>query len=154
MIPDYETMLAELQEEIGRGNAERGFHDEGATLRTKALSPLDWEDAKAPLSNYYITKLALIVTEAGEAIEELRNGRLADETYYSGGVGEEELHPSQPIDLDGSHRKPEGVPSELADIVIRCFDFASEAGIDLGAIIVEKLEYNATRGRMHGGKKV
>jgi hypothetical protein len=49
--------------------------------------------------------------------------------------------------------KPEGVPSELADTVIRIFDFCFTENIDLGAIIEEKLAYNKTREQMHGGKK-
>jgi NTP pyrophosphatase (non-canonical NTP hydrolase) len=48
--------------------------------------------------------------------------------------------------------KPEGVPSELADVVIRALDAADAWGIDLGAVIEEKLAYNATRGHRHGGK--
>ena len=48
--------------------------------------------------------------------------------------------------------KPEGVPSELADIVIRALDFADLHDIDLGAAIEGKLAYNVTRGHRHGGK--
>ncbi len=46
--------------------------------------------------------------------------------------------------------KPEGVPSEIADIVIRCFDFADEAGFSLINAILEKLAYNNTRAHLHG----
>ncbi|ALJ19513.1 hypothetical protein AOA12_06165 [Microbacterium sp. No. 7] len=102
--------------------------------------------------NYYVAKLALIGSEVSEAIEELRHGHAVDETYY----------PSAPC-IDGQGTvvnafpdeafKPEGVPSELADVVIRAFDFADEAGIDLASIISEKLTFNATRGQRHGGKE-
>ena len=152
--------LDALQAEIGRGNAERGFHEEGdyfrksqqdyfvnvevlqssagQTLPTEVL-----EDGKlrvdASLRNYYMTKLALIGTEVSEAVEELRAGRAIDERYHSG---------------SDDPRKPEGVPSELADVVIRCFDLADEAGFSLGEAILEKLTFNATRGLRHGNKGV
>jgi hypothetical protein len=51
-----------------------------------------------------------------------------------------------------SKNKPEGVPSELADVVIRALDIADAYGIDLGAALIEKLNHNATRGLHHGGK--
>src|SRR5208337_3442783 len=34
---------------------------------------------------------------------------------------------------------------ELADLLIRVFDYAGENGVDLGGALVEKLEYNRTR---------
>ena len=46
--------------------------------------------------------------------------------------------------------KPEGVPAELADVVIRCFDMADYYGINLEAAIIEKMEFNKTRPYKHG----
>ena len=84
-------------------------------------------------------QVMLIVTEAAEIAEELRHGHEVDEVYYLRGPNQD-------------RPKPEGVPSELADVVIRCMDFADRYGIDLEAAIVEKLSYNETRGYRHGGK--
>lgn len=88
-------------------------------------------DSEAELE-HIITKLSLITCEVAEAIEELRSGRKADETYYSEGD------------------KPEGVPSELADVVIRTMDLAYMLGIDLPDMIEEKLTFNIGRGYKHG----
>lgn len=45
-----------------------------------------------------------------------------------------------------------GIETELADIVIRAFDFAGANDIDLSYWIALKLLYNRSRGFMHGKK--
>lgn len=79
--------------------------------------------------------LALIHSEVSEALEEYRNGRLPTEVYT------------------GNNGKPEGIPIELADVIIRVLDYCGYAGIDIDAAISQKHEYNKTRPYRHGGKK-
>lgn len=147
------TALHQLQQTCHLGSRSKGFHDEGDDLRTPftpdtpgAITEWDQGDVRA-LRNHYANKMMLIVGEVSEAHEQLRTGRAMDETYYptKGQVYINESAPSGPF-------KPEGIPSELADVVIRVFDLAAEAGIDLPAMIAEKLRYNATRPAMHGKK--
>lgn len=143
--------LRQLQQRIGEANAAKGFHEEGDDLRARIAGI----DVPQYLRNYYTARLALITTEVAESIEELRNGRQVDETYWSGGIGFEtdgDVTEDESADANGNPRKPEGVPSEVADVVIRAFDFAHEAGFDLASIIAEKLAYNATRAHKHGRK--
>jgi NTP pyrophosphatase (non-canonical NTP hydrolase) len=46
--------------------------------------------------------------------------------------------------------KPVGLPTELADIIIRVCDFAGSLGIDLEHEIRQKSDYNETRPPKHG----
>lgn len=49
--------------------------------------------------------------------------------------------------------KPEGIPSELADIIIRVLDICGANRIDIAAAIADKMAYNETREYRHGGKR-
>ena len=79
--------------------------------------------------------LALIHSEVSEALEEYRNGREATEIYF------------------GDNGKPEGIPVELADVIIRVLDYCAYAGIDIENVLEVKHEYNKSRPYRHGGKK-
>jgi NTP pyrophosphatase (non-canonical NTP hydrolase) len=48
--------------------------------------------------------------------------------------------------------KPIGLPSELADIIIRVLDLAASLDIDMDKAVIEKMQHNATRSARHGGK--
>lgn len=80
--------------------------------------------------------IALMHSELSEALEESHNGHAATEMYYR---------------EDG---KPEGVPAEFADVVIRIAGTAAHHGIDLEQAILEKMSYNRTRPYRHGGKRI
>lgn len=82
--------------------------------------------------------IALMHSELSEALEEYRNGHDTTEVYYNA----------------DKPRKPEGIPIELADCVIRIFDFCGKYGIDLEEALNEKIIYNKSRPHRHGGKKV
>lgn len=48
--------------------------------------------------------------------------------------------------------KPEGIPSELADIIIRVLDICGHLDIDIANALADKMAYNETRPYRHGGK--
>lgn len=131
---------------------DKGFvdlHDRLVAL-AKAVREADPELADYMLQIEQGNELMLIVAELGEAHEEVRTGKYAtDQTYYVDEAGEPTL---ERFAADGTMRKPEGLPSELADVHIRLGDTAGRRRIKLGQIVREKAEYNATRARKHGKK--
>ena len=81
--------------------------------------------------------LMLIVTEVAEAAEEARKiGYEPTRTYYR-----------------DSDKKPEGLPAELADVIIRIGDMAQALDIDLAVAVREKMAFNRSRPRLHGKTK-
>jgi len=116
--------IRELQALAYKQSADKGFHDDEPTEGPELLM----------LNSQ---RIALMHSELSEALEELRAGQPVNHTYYK----------------YDKPTKPEGVPSEMADVVIRVMDFCGANEIDLEAIITEKLAYNATRGHKHGGKQ-
>lgn len=96
-----------------------------------------WDGAPEEGSPWFVDmvagKLMLIVSEAAEALEDLRVKDIHENTVREDG-------------------KPEGFASELADIVIRVFDLAGFLGIDLEEAIRLKMAHNETRPHRHGGK--
>ena len=77
------------------------------------------------------TLISLMHCELSEAVEGLRAGNPKDDKipeYYS-------------------------CEAELADVIIRIFDFAEGKGHDVIGAMMEKVKMNKGREHMHGGKK-
>lgn len=140
-----------------------GFGAEGHRLREEVVAARINPDrtnasianAEANLRNYYMTKLGLVMTEGAEALDEMRKHDIG-ERYYSEGFSVNAMPPTQALDMLGAPRKPEGVLSELADVIIRIWSLTGETNLasELADAIIEKLNYNATRAQRHGGKAI
>ena len=105
--------------------------------------------------------LMLITSELAEALEEHREGR--PNVYYI--LNARRVYPvvdasgadwtTHPNGLSlgdtytGVKAKPEGVAVELADALIRILDTMHSLGVDIDAVVADKMAYNATRPFKH-----
>jgi NTP pyrophosphatase (non-canonical NTP hydrolase) len=87
-----------------------------------------WTEKNVPIPEM----IALIHSEASEALESYRNG--------------------EPLSFNDKDGKPQGIASEFADIIIRIGHYSAILGIHIEAEVLRKLKYNSTRKYRHGGK--
>lgn len=143
--------ISELVEQAYATAMDKGWHSKPATFGDR---------------------LALIHSEVSEALEAFRTldsdtydavrepiyrnmdtGKLTrDKGRYEPVVfaTEDFIHGTNEYKLN----KPEGVASELADVVIRVADLCGLYGIDLNAALEEKMAFNKTRPYRHGNKQL
>lgn len=133
---DHGKSVEQMTAEVRAINVEKGWRPAGG----------------GPGSNTFGDYIALLHSEASEALEAYRDHRLADAT---------ELYECPPEgcygvkDCADGHQplnKPEGVGSELADVLIRLLDMSDIFGIDLAAEYERKVAYNRQRAFQHGGR--
>jgi hypothetical protein len=77
-------------------------------------------------------KLLLVVSEVCEAQEVLRDGTPITNIW------------------EEDNGKPEGFPVECADAIIRLLHIMHSVGIDIDAVVEQKMRFNEARPHMHG----
>ena len=139
--------LTLLQQAIRRNNFEKGWRAETPVGETKRVVD---------------QHVALLHSEVTEIYEAYRNNE--PELWYQHNVkvngvpkvsGPDDGFADQVFLSNGESDvlgKPQGMVSELADVIIRALDFADEYGFELIETILEKHDYNLTRPYRHGGK--
>lgn len=103
-----------------------------------------WEDDRS-----FGELMALVHSEVSEALEFARDGHQPDEIFYSCDCLREDR--SSPCCVCGQS-KIDGIPVELADVIIRVLDICGRYHIDIGHALFRKMFYNKYRPYKHGGK--
>lgn len=142
MLPDevFEA-LDTLQNYAAQNAAESGWDElptQALALINERIRPDFPEVADYLESTMDSQDIQLIGDELTEAHEERRSGHAMDHQYLNGGPGKE--------------NKPEGIPSEMADVLIRVLHVMGRKNVPLGPVVKGKLLFNATRGHRHGGR--
>lgn len=136
-----------MTDEISNGerleSPEHGLNALSEDIHMTALSKRWWSPNRT-----FGDIIALIHSEASEALEEYRDLRPANEIYYTSANKEVEHRGFDP----GDDWKPQGIPTEFADIIIRVLDACAWYGIDIEQAMRIKMAYN--RRRPSGNKAI
>lgn len=136
-----------------RGNVtDRVLAELGKNFHQTSVEHGWWEDGDRNFGEL----MALLHSEISEALEEWRNGHKLTEVYYNEyGGGQHPYKLDGHIQADDERKilKPEGIPVEFADVIIRLLETCYHYGIDIDAVVQLKAEYNKTRPYRHGKKK-
>jgi NTP pyrophosphatase (non-canonical NTP hydrolase) len=127
--------IQEISKKINENAKTKGFWDNGVDIPEK---------------------LMLIVSEVSEAMEADRVEGYCQRNEFDrvrGSYPEDHEHYLQESESWFKENVKDTFEDELADVAIRVFDLAYQMGIDLSWHIEKKVQYNASRPRMHGGKK-
>ena len=98
--------------------------------------------------------IALLHSECSEALEAFRHWRVEDVTINECTDGQLTAFEHNEQMPEDHLCKPEGVGSELADVLVRLLDTCERYDIDLVSEFWRKVRFNATRGYRHGNRNL
>ncbi len=119
-----------IQRGVYKTAKNSGWWEERDRLQKLAEGTGDDSFARFAKAVLQASQIALIQSEASEALEALRAGNPPDDKI-----------PNR-----------DGMTAELADIIIRCMDFAEGYELALAETIIDKMVMNSGRPKKHGGK--
>ena len=148
--------LKELAIKANKTAQDKGFWEmyDNIGLSFVQQTPITIEQLKWIEGQHIAVKIALCITELGEAIEALRKGRIitpeivaafktrcSKEDFEAGNQTFIEAFEDLIKDTDGD---------ELCDTYVRLGDLVEKRKIDIDFHIKMKMKYNETRSKMHG----
>lgn len=120
--PEWCMTFAEMQRRAHANSKGHGFWDHVLPLSEQVLS-------SQSLTDFKLSRITLMHEELSESVRGIRKALMDDKL---------------------PHRKMEEV--ELADCIIRIMDYAGGFNLDVAGALIEKMEFNKGRERLHGDK--
>lgn len=121
--------LEKLRNKCHENSKEKGFWDKE-----------DWNFGE---------KIALIHSELSEMFEAWRKNMMWSEKDITIIDPKYQALPEQKSGV----RRITAIEEEVADVFIRLMDLCGKLDIDVGRVVLAKMEYNSKRPHMHGGRK-
>lgn len=137
--------LNELSEDAARTAKAHGFDDasvgEEIALQHSELSEAleDYRKGHSPTAKWWEEKVQAFTSDGSAIIDAGKPVYVAIKHFV-------------PRSLEGKLYKPCGIPSEIADVIIRALHFSGKYGINIEEEVAEKMAYNETREFKHGKK--
>ena len=145
--------ITDLVEKAHKNAKDKGFYEKTESLIEAlrgTLDPIDKEDNKIYdelMHSIISTRLMLIVSELGEALEALRNNRQCPQYDIDVILNIEDNNEFKRLYDDYIKGTFE---EEIADVPIRLADMSKYMNIDLEKHIQAKMRYNSMRPKLHG----
>lgn len=157
----FETaMLLELLEKLRdlchQNSKDKGFWDEGETTVSGLIVDGCMGQQQASIKYKskpwnFGEKVALIHSELSEMFEAWRKGIGDHPTDKI--IRIMDPNSSSPHTDENGMRHMTNIEEEVADVFIRLMDLCGKLDIDVGRVVLAKMEYNQNRPHMHGGRK-
>ena len=135
--------LTEFSQQVHRDNVRKGFYETWYGLK-KYVVDTSYERNQLLNQMFIDQRLALIMSEAGEAVECNRKNLRANLKGVVSSFEGEDFKQAFRVHVKDT------LEDEIADIIIRCLDLSGFLKIDIQKHVDLKLRYNKMRAYKHG----
>ncbi len=136
----FVELMEQIRDLCYKNSVAKGFWDEGTKVKVNDMGN---EIVEKPWN--FGEKIALIHSELSEMFEAWRKNKTECDKDI-------EIVVFNRDGSDGS-RRITAIEEEMADTFIRLLDLCGKLDVDVGRVILAKMEYNKGRPYMHGGRK-